>query len=79
MARRFDSSLAPMIELKLTQKELWRMHFSLATAINEAEDFLKEAGGDYPVARVKATEIINECKDLQKKILQIKHEKRSIL
>lgn len=55
------------------------MHFSLATAINEAEDFLKEAGGDYPVARVKATEIINECKDLQRKIVQIKHKKHQIV
>lgn len=64
-----------MIELKLTSKELWRIQLSLSTAINEAEDFLKEAGGDYPVARVKATEIINECRDLQKKILQIKNEK----
>ena len=55
------------------------MQLSLATAINEAEDFLKEAGGDYPVARLKAMEIISECKDLQKKILQIKHEEQSIL
>jgi len=73
-----------MIELKLTYKELWRIHFSLDTAINEAEDFLKEAGGDYPVARIKAKEIIDECKDLQKKLiqpysLQIKNEKQSIV
>jgi len=63
-----------MIELKLTHKELFRVQLSLATAINEAEDFLKEAGGDYPVARIKAAEIINECKDLQQKILQVKKE-----
>lgn len=69
----------PMIELKLTSKELWRIQLSLATAINQAEDFLKEAGGDYPVARVKAKEVIDECKDLQQKILQIKHEKQSIV
>lgn len=68
-----------MIELKLTSKELWRIQLSLATAINQAEDFLKEAGGDYPVARVKAKEVIDECKDLQQKILQIKHEKQSIV
>ena len=68
-----------MIELKLTSGELWRIQLSLATAINEAEDFLKEAGGDYPVARVRAMEVIDECKDLQKKILQIKHEKQSIV
>jgi len=69
-----------MIELKLTQKELFRIQLSLETAINEAEDFLKEAGGDYPVARIKATKVINECKDLQEKLiqpysLQIKKEK----
>ena len=55
------------------------MQLSLATAINQAEDFLKEAGGDYPVARVKAKEVIDECKDLQQKILQIKHEEQSIV
>jgi len=63
-----------MIELKLTAKELSRVQLSLATAINEAEEFLKEAGGDYPVARIKANEVINECKDLQEKILQIKEK-----
>ena len=68
-----------MIELKLTAKELWRIQLSLATAINQAEDFLKEAGGDYPVARIKAKEVIDECKDLQQKILQIKHEEQSIV
>lgn len=63
---------------------MYRMQLSLDTAINEAEDFLKEAGGDYPVARIKATKVINECKDLQKKLiqpysLQIKNEKQSII
>ena len=67
-----------MIELKLTKEELWRIQLSLSTAKNQAEDFLKEAGGDYPVARLRAKVTIDEC-DLQKKILQIKHEKRSIL
>ena len=68
-----------MIELKLKASELWRIQLSLATAINEAEEFLKEAGGDYPVARARAMEVIDECKNLQKKILQIKNEKQSIV
>ena len=68
-----------MIELKLTKEELWRIQLSLSTAKNQAEDFLKEAGGDYPVARIKAKEVIDECKDLQQKILQIKHEEQSIV
>lgn len=69
----------PMIELKLTKEELSRVQLSLDTAINKAEDFLKEAGGDYPIARMRAKEVIDECKDLQQKVLQLKNEERSIV
>jgi uncharacterized protein YlxW (UPF0749 family) len=68
-----------MFELKLTKEELWRVQLSLATATNEAEDFLKEVGGDYPVARMRAKVVVDECKDLQQKISQLKNERRSIL
>ena len=68
-----------MIELKLTKEELWRIQLSLSTAKNEAEDFLKEAGGDYPVARLRAKVTIDECEDLLKKLLQIENEKQSIV
>ena len=55
------------------------MQLSLSTAKNEAEDFLKEAGGDYPVARLRAKVTIDECEDLLKKLLQIENEKQSIV